>query len=52
MVDKKYRTRPYRILVGHSLGGLFAAHAFSEKIGLPGLHRNRSQPVLEQWGGR
>jgi predicted alpha/beta superfamily hydrolase len=31
MVDKKYRTRPYRILVGHSLGGLFAAHAFSEK---------------------
>src|SRR5688572_20962312 len=23
-LDKNYRTRPYRILVGHSLGGLFA----------------------------
>ncbi len=26
---KKYRTRPYRILVGHSHGGLFAAYVFS-----------------------
>lgn len=31
MVEKKYRTRPYRILVGHSLGGLFAAYVLSEK---------------------
>ena len=26
-VDEHYRTRPYAILVGHSLGGLFANHA-------------------------
>ena len=26
-VERTYRTRPYRILVGHSLGGLFALHA-------------------------
>jgi len=31
MVDKKYRTRPYRILVGHSHGGLFASYALAEK---------------------
>jgi pimeloyl-ACP methyl ester carboxylesterase len=31
MVDQRYRTRPYRILVGHSHGGLFAAYAFSER---------------------
>jgi predicted alpha/beta superfamily hydrolase len=26
-VDRAYRTRPYRVLVGHSLGGLFAVYA-------------------------
>ncbi len=26
-VEKRYRVRPYRILAGHSLGGLFAVHA-------------------------
>lgn len=26
-VDGRFRTEPFRILVGHSLGGLFAAHA-------------------------
>lgn len=26
-VEKTYRTRPFRILCGHSLGGLFALHA-------------------------
>lgn len=26
-VDGHYRTEPYRVLVGHSLGGLFAVHA-------------------------
>jgi uncharacterized protein len=26
-IDKRYATYPYRILVGHSLGGLFAIHA-------------------------
>lgn len=27
-LDKKYRTLPYRILFGHSLGGLLAAHIY------------------------
>jgi len=26
-IDRNYRTRPYRVLVGHSLGGLFAVYA-------------------------
>jgi hypothetical protein len=26
-IEKSYRTHPYRILAGHSLGGLFAIHA-------------------------
>ena len=26
-VDRRYRTAPFRILLGHSLGGLFALHA-------------------------
>jgi uncharacterized protein len=26
-VDKTYRTRPYKVLIGHSFGGLFAIHA-------------------------
>jgi len=30
-VDKTYRTRPYRVLVGHSFGGLFAIHALTAK---------------------
>ena len=28
-VDKTYRTRPYRLLVGHSFGGLFSIYTFS-----------------------
>jgi predicted alpha/beta superfamily hydrolase len=28
-VEKTYRTRPYRVLAGHSLGGLFAIHALA-----------------------
>ena len=27
-VDTHYRTQPYRVLIGHSLGGLFALHVF------------------------
>jgi hypothetical protein len=27
-IDKDYRTLPHRVLVGHSLGGLFAVHSF------------------------
>jgi predicted alpha/beta superfamily hydrolase len=26
-IEKRYRTQPYRILAGHSFGGLFAVHA-------------------------
>jgi hypothetical protein len=26
-IDHNYRTRPYRVLIGHSLGGLFAVYA-------------------------
>lgn len=29
-IDADYRTKPYRILFGHSYGGLLAAHAFLE----------------------
>jgi predicted alpha/beta superfamily hydrolase len=30
-VEKTYRTQPYRIFAGHSLGGLLAVHAFAKK---------------------
>lgn len=30
-IDKTYRTIPYRMLFGHSLGGLIAAHAYLKK---------------------
>ncbi len=30
-IDKNYRTRPLRFLVGHSLGGLFAVHTLTKK---------------------
>lgn len=30
-VDRNYRTRPYRVLVGHSLGGLFAIYALTSR---------------------
>jgi predicted alpha/beta superfamily hydrolase len=30
-VDRNYRTRPYRVLVGHSLGGLFAVYALMNR---------------------
>lgn len=30
-VDLHYRTRPYKILVGHSLGGLFAVYALASE---------------------
>ena len=31
LVDKTYRTAPYRTLAGHSLGGLFTMYAFTER---------------------
>lgn len=30
-VDARYRTEPYRVLVGHSFGGLFAIHALLQR---------------------
>jgi uncharacterized protein len=33
-IEKDYRVQPYRILAGHSLGGLFAIHAMMSKPGL------------------
>jgi hypothetical protein len=33
-IDAHYRTVPYRILMGHSLGGLFVVHAFLEQPSL------------------
>ena len=30
-VDRNYRTRPYRVLIGHSLGGLFAVYALMNR---------------------
>ena len=33
-VERNYRTRPYRILVGHSFGGLFALYALASKPNL------------------
>jgi tetratricopeptide (TPR) repeat protein len=30
-LDQKYRTTPYRILFGHSLGGLLATHAYMKE---------------------
>lgn len=31
LIEKTYRTRPYRLLAGHSYGGLFAAYVLAEK---------------------
>jgi predicted alpha/beta superfamily hydrolase len=36
-IEKRYRTHPYRILAGHSLGGLFAVHAM---IARPGVFKS------------
>lgn len=33
-IEKNYRVQPYRILAGHSLGGLFAIHTMITKPGL------------------
>jgi predicted alpha/beta superfamily hydrolase len=33
-IDESYRTHPFRILVGHSLGGLFAVESLSRTPGL------------------
>jgi predicted alpha/beta superfamily hydrolase len=54
-VDRSYRTRPYRILVGHSLGGLFAVHSLIAKPKLfnayiaidPSLEWNNGSEVVQ-----
>jgi predicted alpha/beta superfamily hydrolase len=54
-VDKTWRTRPYRVLAGHSFGGLFAIHALTAKPKLfdayiaidPTLSWNNGAPVAE-----
>ena len=33
-IESDYRTKPFRILVGHSFGGLFALHTLMEQPGL------------------
>jgi predicted alpha/beta superfamily hydrolase len=49
-VEKSYRVKPYRVLAGHSLGGLFAVHAM---IARPGLFNSyvAVSPSL-QWENR
>lgn len=37
-IESNYRTQPFRILEGHSLGGLFAAYALMEKPELFNAH--------------
>jgi predicted alpha/beta superfamily hydrolase len=37
-VEKTYRTAPLRILLGHSLGGLFSLHVLEERPGLFRAH--------------
>ncbi len=52
-VEKTYRTQPYRIFMGHSLGGLFAVHAllsrpdlFSAYVAVsPSLHWDKQLVV-------
>jgi predicted alpha/beta superfamily hydrolase len=34
LIEKQYRVHPYRVLAGHSLGGLFAIHTMITKPGL------------------
>lgn len=52
-VESRYRTEPFRILIGHSFGGLFAIHAMSQNPELfqatlaisPSLWWDEGEPV-------
>jgi predicted alpha/beta superfamily hydrolase len=54
-VEKTYRTAPFRLLVGHSFGGLFAVHALTSEPDLfdavlaisPSLHWDGGAPVAK-----
>jgi len=45
-IESKYPTRDYRVLIGHSLGGLFAVHAF---VARPEMFR--AYMALSPWFG-
>jgi predicted alpha/beta superfamily hydrolase len=47
LIEKNYRTQPYRIFAGHSLGGLFAVYSFVARPDLFNAYIAAS-PVL-QW---
>jgi len=49
-MDERFRTEPFNILVGHSLGGLFAVHSFINDPSLFDAHIAAS-PAL-YWNGR
>jgi uncharacterized protein len=52
-IEGQYRTQPFRVLAGHSFGGLFALHAFLAKTDLfngyiavsPSMHWDNKYPV-------
>ena len=52
-IESQYRTQPFRVLAGHSFGGLFALHAFLTKTDLfngyiavsPTMHWDDKYPV-------
>lgn len=54
-IESNYRTHPYRVLVGHSFGGLFAVHAFLNHTDLfnayvsisPSLWWNNQAPLKQ-----
>jgi hypothetical protein len=54
-IDRSYRTAPMRVLIGHSLGGLFALHALARQPELftgyvvmePSTWWNRERPLEE-----
>ncbi|MEP6903584.1 MAG: alpha/beta hydrolase-fold protein, partial [Actinomycetota bacterium] len=46
LVEKNYRTQPFRIFAGHSLGGLFAVYAFAARPDLFNAYIAAS-PVLD-----
>jgi predicted alpha/beta superfamily hydrolase len=49
-IESGYRTVPYRILVGHSLGGLFATHALVNAPGVFNAHISISPSLW--WDGQ